>query len=138
MGKYSLRSEYLTWYQMNRRCTDPTNPRFPRYGGRGISVCERWQSFRNFYADMGPRPSPDHSLDRINNDGSYSPDNCRWVTRLVQQHNSSHTVLTAETVAAIRTEHAAGVLGYKNLGRKYGVTGANIRRVVKRQTWTHV
>lgn len=79
--------EYLAWGHMRRRCQDPQHPQFRNYGGRGIAVCERWQEFQNFLADMGARPSPRHSLDRIDNDGSYEPGNCRWATKDVQQHN---------------------------------------------------
>lgn len=73
---------------MIARCTNPNESRFARYGGRGITVCERWKVFENFYADMGD-PPPDMQLDRINNDGNYEPGNCRWATRLQQVHNSS-------------------------------------------------
>ena len=63
--------EYKIWKGMKARCFSPNNPRFSDYGGRGIDVCDRWrESFENFYADMGPRPSPGHSIDRIDNDGS--------------------------------------------------------------------
>lgn len=85
----SLSSEYRCWVEIKRRCYDPTRPAWKYYGGRGITVCERWRaSFGAFLADMGPKPSPDLSIDRIDNDGNYEPGNCRWATHLQQRHNS--------------------------------------------------
>jgi hypothetical protein len=79
---------YHSWRSMIQRCTNPSRHNFKRYGARGISVCDRWRnSYEDFIADMGPRPSPQHSIDRINNDGDYEPGNCRWATKAEQAAN---------------------------------------------------
>lgn len=81
--------EYNAWQCLIYRCTNPASPRFSYYGGRGVTVCERWRnSFDAFLEDMGPRPSPKHSLDRIDNNGNYEPGNVRWATREQQQNNT--------------------------------------------------
>lgn len=86
-------SEFMIWNQMRDRCRRPAHHAFHRYGGRGISVCERWESFENFFKDMGARPSSEHSLDRIDNNADYSPENCRWTTAKTQSRNQERTVL---------------------------------------------
>jgi hypothetical protein len=69
---------------MRQRCRDPKRKDWKNYGGRGIAVCQRWMIYENFLADMGRRPSPKHSLDRIDNDKNYEPGNCRWATKAEQ------------------------------------------------------
>ncbi len=80
--------EYGIWCDMKKRCDNPNYRQFDCYGGRGIKVCERWlHSFDNFYVDMGKRPSNNHTIERINNEGNYSPDNCKWLPKALQAQN---------------------------------------------------
>lgn len=100
--------EYSVWSSMFERCYNSNVKSYHRYGGRGIVVCERWHSFENFLADMGPRPSSKHQLDRYpNNDGNYEKTNCRWATRKQNSRNRSNTRrVTIEGVSVCVAERA--------------------------------
>lgn len=89
----SLSPEYRAWMAMNSRCSNKNGHAYDRYGGRGIKVCQRWKrSFPNFLEDMGHRPSSKHSLDRIDVNGNYEPDNCRWATDSIQGTNKRNNL----------------------------------------------
>lgn len=92
--------EYTTWRHMRERCLDPYCKNYDNYGGRGITICERWlnqeDGFNQFYKDMGPRPSDKHSIDRIDVNGNYEPNNCRWATNIEQQRNKRNTIRVNE------------------------------------------
>jgi hypothetical protein len=106
--------EFMAWGAMFQRCYNPKSKSYKDYGARGIKVCDRWTgSFENFLADMGKRPSAEHSLDRYpNNDGNYEPTNCRWATDTVQSNNrrSSRTLtINGETKTYAEWERQTGL-----------------------------
>lgn len=85
-------SEYSSFKKMHERCKNKKHHRYKRYGARGVTVCARWKTFANFLADMGPKPSRKHSIERKNNDGNYEPGNCVWATSAEQSRNTSRSV----------------------------------------------
>jgi hypothetical protein len=106
--------EYESWQGMKKRCESTDSPSYKHYGGRGIKVCERWQSFENFLADMGRKPSPAHSIDRYpNNDGNYEPGNCRWATDVEQTNNRRVTPFVTYDGRTQTIKQWADELGFK-------------------------
>lgn len=103
---------YNIWAMMRQRCTNPRAANYITYGARGITVCERWARFKNFYADMGDPPSAKHTLDRIDLNGPYTPENCRWADVETQQNNRSSSVkITAfgETLSVAQWARRTGL-----------------------------
>jgi len=110
--------EHATWWQMWQRCSNPHNKAWPRYGGRGICVCERWRDFFAFVEDTGKRP-PARSLDRIDVNGDYEPANCRWATQDEQINNRRNTV---------RITIDGAVKSLTQWSRQFGVARATVKR----------
>ena len=116
---------YGIWGAMLRRCRNPRCKAYPDYGGRGIAVCDRWLRFENFFEDMGERPDGS-SLDRIDNDEGYSPENCRWRSLTEQGNNKRNNVLI---------EHGGEFLTPAEWSRRTGIKDATIRQRI-RLGWT--
>lgn len=117
---------YRTWNHMKQRCENPNNDNFAHYGGRGISVCERWRSFENFLADMGERPAGT-SLDRIDVNGNYEPGNCRWATQKVQRSNERRTFHVTYRGEEMCLYHAVLHLGHVSFAGGPKISGRDQR-----------
>src|SRR5678816_2973212 len=119
--------EYNSWEHMIGRCTRPSYEFYHRYGGRGITVCERWRRFENFYADVGPRPSPKHSIDRFpNRNGNYEPGNVRWANPVEQGRNMDHVRLTVDIAKAIVARVRQGAT-MTDTGKEFGVSRQHVK-----------
>lgn len=104
--------EFRIWSSMHRRCNDPAHPSYADYGGRGIQVCQKWKDFAAFRDDMGPRPTPNHQIERVDNNEGYGPDNCVWATRIAQSNNrrsSRRLTLNGETLTMAQWERRQGL-----------------------------
>lgn len=122
---------YRRWTSIRARCRDPNRNDYPYYGGRGIKVCRRWDDFENFIADMGDPPSPEHQVDRRDNNGDYDPSNCYWATRSQQQRNcrprpSKHS----EKVLRL---YATGKYSQNGLARLLGISPGYVNKIVTRK-----
>ena len=124
---------YISWFDMRRRCLDPKNPSYRWYGARGIRICERWDDFNVFLADMGER-LPGMTLERLDYNGDYDPSNCVWASRSQQARNTRRIKFSFEIAAEIRKRYAAGE-GCSELGRVYGTTPSHIWSIVIGRIW---
>jgi hypothetical protein len=127
----NMTPEYRAFCGMWTRCGNSRTKDFRLYGERGITVCRRWKSYSNFLNDMGRKPSPKHSLDRIDNSKGYRPSNCRWATAKEQARNSRKVKLTQADVAAIRASTGSS----SSLAAKFGVSRGHVWGVRTGRAW---
>lgn len=137
--RHAVKSEYRIWQAMKKRCFYEKDKSYPRYGGRGITICKRWRdSFQTFLRDMGKRPSKKRSIHRIDNDGNYEPKNCIWATSEEQAKNKTvfnpKSRFTSEQVKEIRTLLAAGTPNF-SIALRYGVDRSLISNIKTGRTW---
>ncbi len=126
--------EYDAWCGMKRRCYKEIDKNYKNYGGRGITVCERWRhSFEAFLEDMGPRPAK-HSIERVDVNGNYEPSNCRWATHKEQMHNTRLTTLSVEIAKEIRRRVATGE-SKASVARSLGVNYSSVKQVAYGHQW---
>ena len=115
----SFSQEYNSWANMKARCSNPNHPSFSYYGGKGITYCKEWDSFINFYNDMGELPTPNHTLDRIENNKGYSKDNCRWATRKEQADNRDY--VTHDKIDGV-------IMNRKEVANHIGIASDTVKR----------
>lgn len=131
---------YVSWNAMLDRCTNAHHKNYPGYGGRGITVCERWLRFTNFYVDMGDRPGG-MTLDRIDNDGNYEPGNCRWATPEEQSSNQTRNThgakLSEKDVVEIKGLCSQGHR-HREIAARFGVCRSAISAIANGKNWSHV
>lgn len=124
---------YKSWSSMKERCSNINAPNYRNYGGRGISYCQEWGSFESFFRDMGKRPSG-HTLGRINNNGNYCLENCRWETPKQQQRNKTNTKLNTQLLVEIRERYKEGE-GKTAIARTLGRQRHNVRDALSGKCW---
>ena len=133
-GGVTMLTEYMAWRNMKYRCQNENCPLFQYYGGRGISVTPRWERFAPFLFDMGRKILEDQELDRIDPNGNYSPDNCRWAWKSTNMRNRRDVKLNIEKAKEIRVLAEQGD-SIKELAEKYGVSKRTIKDVIEGKTW---
>jgi hypothetical protein len=113
---------------MMSRCNNPRNIAFQRYAGKGITVCDRWKVYENFFGDMGCKPSPKHTIERIDNHKSYYPGNCKWALRIEQNSNKSNNILVCWDDHVMTLGHAAKFFGFR--------CSQTVHRRIRVQKWS--
>lgn len=119
---------------MRQRCMNPNSDKWKWYGGRGIKICDRWSDYAMFLEDMGERPEG-KTIDRIDNDGDYEPNNCHWATQLEQTRKQSKNTLNEITVIQLRIDRASGMT-YQAIAEKYGISKTSAHRCAVGKTWS--
>jgi hypothetical protein len=132
--------EWVAWKEMRQRCFNPRSRSYPGYGGRGITVCARWlgdEGFDNFIADMGRKPTPKHSIDRVDVNGNYEPSNCRWATPAEQQRNTRATKLSLDLIEKAKSMQSSEGLSAYQIAKRLGVRHSTLRHALLGNTWAN-
>jgi len=128
---------YISWTAMRSRCRNPRHHAWKNYGGRGITVCARWDRFENFLEDMGERPDGS-SIDRIDHERGYEVGNCRWSDNNTQARNRRTIKLDAACATQIRWLHADGGYSRSEIAKAFGIVPAHVGQIIKRRNWGDV
>ncbi len=124
---------YQVWISMRDRCNNPNNKAYKNYGNRGISVCDRWNSFENFLADMGKCPDG-FVMDRINNDGNYETSNCRWIDRKTSAINRRGRKLSMEKANEIRRLYSEGYT-QREIAKQFNISHPMVSAIINKKAW---
>lgn len=135
--KKTVHPAYQVWREMHRRCSDQRATSYPRYGGKGVTVCSEWRSFERFVADMGDRPSMKHQIDRIDSGAGYDKDNCRWVTAGENSRNRAFVKMSDSSAARVKALLSEGKT-CREAAEAIGVSRASVLDVSRGRTWKHV
>jgi hypothetical protein len=125
----------MAWMNMRNRCSNPKDPRFRDYGGRGIVVCERWNDFTAFAQDVGSPPGQGYTLDRIDNDGNYEPGNVRWADQQTQVRNQRRTKTTPEIAAQMRAMYQPRRITQQHLADMFDCDRSMVGYIVRGVNW---
>lgn len=123
------------WLALRNRCNNPKTPDFKYYGGRGVTVCARWDQFTNFADDVGPHPGKGMTLDRIDTNKGYEPGNVRWATRETQARNRNYCKVDMPTANEIRKRYSQGNIKQTDLADEFGVSQTLISKIILRKAW---
>ena len=127
--------EYVTWVNLRQRCRDKSRDTYKYYGGRGIGVSDEWSLFENFLRDMGRRPGPEFSIERIDNNKGYCKRNCKWATRSEQARNTRNVKLDFTKAQKIREMYLTGEYSGREIARVFKINETTVRRIIKGLLW---
>ena len=127
--------ERRSWKDMRQRCLNPRYRDYHLYGGRGIRICPEWDNYETFLNDMRRKPSPELTLERVDNDGNYEPANCIWATRAEQGRNTRKVILTWEKVHQIRDLHKREIYNHRQLAYFFDVSPRHIKEIIWKRCW---
>ena len=134
-GKRTATPEYRSWQMMKNRCLNPRAEDYDYYGGRGITIDERWFDFEAFLLDMGRRPTIYHTLERLRGEDDYHKNNCVWATRETQSRNRAYTKMSMKRARIVRQKYATGKYKQYELAHEFHVSQRTISLITRNEAW---